>query len=63
MLPLKPCSATCMNVFGEIWITHRSLGSLNTSSKGQTPRFHTLGSVQWIEVELDEHRKVTSMFQ
>jgi hypothetical protein len=52
-----------MNVFGEIWITHRSLGSLNTSSKGQTPRFHTLGSVQWIEVELDEHRKVTSMFQ
>ncbi len=63
MLPLRPSSATCMNVFGEIQITHRSLGSLNTSSKGQTPRFHTLRSVQRIEVKLDEHRRVTSMFQ
>ncbi len=62
MLPLRPTSATCMNVFGEISTAHRSLGSLGTSSKGQTPRFHTLGSVQRIEVRLDEHRKVATMF-
>jgi hypothetical protein len=42
----KPSSTTCMNLFGKIWTTHKSLGSLGTSSKGQTPRFHTLGSVQ-----------------
>jgi hypothetical protein len=34
-----------MNVFGEVWIAHMSLGSSGTSSKGQTPRFHTLGFV------------------
>jgi hypothetical protein len=46
MLPSKPSFTTCMNVFGEIWTTHKSLGSLGTSSKGQTPRFHTPGSMQ-----------------
>jgi len=44
--PSKPSSTTCMNLFGEIWTAHKSLGSLGTSSKGQTPRFHTPGSVQ-----------------
>jgi hypothetical protein len=42
----KPSSTTCMNLFGKIWTTHKSLGSLGTSSKGQTPKFHTLGFVQ-----------------
>ncbi len=41
MMPSKPSFATNMNVFGEVWITHRSLGSSNTNSKAQTPRFHT----------------------
>ncbi len=52
-----------MNVFGEVWTTHKSLGSLGTSSKGQTPRFHTLGFVQGIETELDEHKIVATIFQ
>jgi hypothetical protein len=51
-----------MNVFGEMWTTHRSLGSLGTSSKGQTPRFHTQRFVQGIETKVDEHRKVVAMF-
>jgi hypothetical protein len=49
MLPSRRCYATCMNVFGEVWIAHISLGSLGTSSKGQTPSFHTPGFVQGIE--------------
>jgi hypothetical protein len=40
-----------------------NLGSLSTSSKGQTPRFHTPRYVQRIEVELDEHIRTTTMFQ
>jgi hypothetical protein len=63
MLPLRPIFATCMNVFGEVWIAHRSLGLLGTSSKGQTPRFHTLGFVQGTKLELDEHRRTITMFQ
>jgi hypothetical protein len=62
MLPSRASSVTCMNVFGEIWIAHKSLGSSSTSSRGQTPRFHTPRSVQGIEVELDEHRKTIIMF-
>jgi hypothetical protein len=50
-------------MFGEIWIAHKSLGSSSISSKGQTPRFHTLGSMQGLEVDLDEHKIVASMFQ
>jgi hypothetical protein len=34
MLPSKPSYAIDMNVFGEVWTTHKSLGSLGTSSKG-----------------------------
>ncbi len=36
MLPSEPSSTTCMNVFGEIQIAHKSLGSSCISSKGQT---------------------------
>ncbi len=39
----RPSFVIGTNVFGEIWTSHRSLGYLDTSSKGQTPRFHTLG--------------------
>jgi hypothetical protein len=63
MLPLRPSSAIGMNVFGEVWITHRSLGSSSTGSRGQTPRFHTPRFVQRIEAKLDEHRRVATMFQ
>jgi hypothetical protein len=52
-----------MNVFGEVWTAHKSLGSLSTSSKGQTPKFHTPRFMQGMEVELDEHKKTTTMFQ
>jgi hypothetical protein len=45
MLPSRPSSTIGTNIFGEIWITHRSLGSSNTSSMGEAPRFHTLGFV------------------
>jgi hypothetical protein len=62
MLPLRPTSATSMNVFGEVWTAHNSLGSSCTSSRGQTPRFQTPRSVQGIELELDEHKKTTAMF-
>ncbi len=51
-----------MNVFKEVWTAHKSLGS-SISSKGQTPRFHTLGFMQGMEAKLDEHRKITNMFQ
>jgi hypothetical protein len=50
MLPSRPSYATSTNVFGEIYIAHKSLGSLRTSSRGQTPRFHTPRSEQGIEV-------------
>ncbi len=50
-------------MFGEIWTAHRSLGFSSISSKGQTPRFHTLGSVQGLEAYLDEHKITASMFQ
>ncbi len=52
-----------MNIFGEVRIAHKSLSSSGISSKGQIPRFHTLGFVQGMEVELDEHRKIATMFQ
>jgi hypothetical protein len=55
MLPLKSSSVTRMNVFGEVWTAHRSLGSSNMGSRGQTPRFHTPRFVQGIEAKLDEH--------
>ncbi len=63
MLSSRPSFATCMNVFGEVWTTHKNLGSSSTSSKGQTPRFHTLRFVQGMETKLDEHKKATTMFQ
>ncbi len=63
MLPSKTSSTTCMNVFGEIQLAHSNLSSSRTSSRGQTPRFHTLGFVQGMEVNLDEHRKAATMFQ
>jgi hypothetical protein len=60
MLPSRPSFAIGTNVFGEIWIAHKSLGSLGTSSRGQTPRFHTPRFVQGLEVNLDEHKIVVS---
>jgi hypothetical protein len=63
MLPSKPSFAIGTNVFGGIWTTHKSLGSLGTSSRGHTPRFHTPRYVQRLEVNLDEHRRIPSMFQ
>jgi hypothetical protein len=62
MLPSRPSSAIGTNIFGDIWISHKSLSYFDISSRGQTPRFHTLGSIQGLEVEMDEHRKTTSMF-
>ncbi len=50
MLPLRPSSATCMNIFGKLWTPNRSLGSSSISSIGQTPRIHTPGFVQGINV-------------
>jgi hypothetical protein len=52
-----------VNVFGEVWIAHKSLNSSSTSSKGLTPRFNTLGYVQRVEVKLDEHKRVATMFK
>jgi hypothetical protein len=46
-----------MNVFGKVLITHKSLGSSCTSSRSQTPRSNTPGSMQGLEAELDEHKK------
>ncbi len=63
MLPSRPSSIINMNVFKEIWISHRSLGSSGTNSKGRIFRFHTTRFVQGIEVELDEHIRTTIMFQ
>ncbi len=63
LLLLKLSYAISTNVFGEIWIAHRNLSFLGTSSKGQTFRFHTPRSEQGIEVELEEHRRGANMFQ
>jgi len=46
MLPSRPSSAIGMNVFGEVWIAHKTLNSSGISSRGQIPRFNTLGFVQ-----------------
>jgi hypothetical protein len=61
MLPSRPSSTLGTNVFGET--THRSLSSLGTSCRGQTPRFHTPMFVQGIEIELDENKRTINMFQ
>jgi hypothetical protein len=63
MLFSRPSSTTCMNVFERIWTTHKSLGSLGISSKGQTPMFNTPRFVQRLEVKLDEHKIVATIFQ
>ncbi len=63
MLPSKPSSITCTNIFEDIWIAHINLGYLRTSYRVQIPKFHTLGSKQGIEVELYEHIRTTSMLQ
>jgi hypothetical protein len=63
MLPSRPISTTCMNIFGEVWIAHRSLGSLGTSSKAQTLRFNTPRSMQGLEAELHEHIRAITMFK
>ncbi len=46
MLPSRPSSAIGKNIYGDIWTSHKSLGS-----------------VQGLEVKLDEHKKVANMFQ
>jgi hypothetical protein len=63
MLPSKLSPITRTNIFGKIWPTHKSWSSLSTSSKGQTLRFHTLKSIQGLEIDLDEDRRVPTMFQ
>jgi hypothetical protein len=63
MLPSRPSFAIGINVFGEIWTTHKNLSSLGTSSRDQSPRFHTLRFVQGIEIRLDEHKRTVNMFQ
>ncbi len=63
MLPLKPNSTIKTNIFGDIWTSQKTVGSSNTNSMKQTPRFHTPRFIQGLEANLDEHRKVTSMFQ
>jgi mevalonate kinase len=40
-----------------------NLNSSFTSSKGQTPKFNTQGSMQGVEAKLDEHIRVTTMFK
>jgi hypothetical protein len=63
MLPSRPSFVIGMNIFGEVWTTHKNLGSSGTSFRGRTPKFHTPRFVQGIEVELDEHRRASTMFQ
>jgi hypothetical protein len=63
MLPSRPSSTTSMNVFGKVWIAHKSLSSSCSSSRGQIPKSNTPRFVQGLEVELDEHRRVATMFQ
>jgi hypothetical protein len=52
-----------MKVFGEVWTTHMILDSSGINSRGETPRFNTLGFVQGVEAELDKHKRVTIMFK
>jgi hypothetical protein len=63
MLPSRPSSAIGTNIFKEIWIAHRSLGSLRINYRVHTPRFHTPKSVQGLEINLHEHRRIATMFQ
>jgi hypothetical protein len=63
MLPSRLSFTTNMNVFREVWTTHKNLGSSHISSRGQTLRYHTPRSVQGIEAKLDEHRRIATMFQ
>jgi hypothetical protein len=63
MLPSRLGSIIGTNIFGDIWTSYKSLKYSYTSSKGQTPRFHTPRYVQGLEAELDEHRIIVSMFQ
>ncbi len=63
MMPSRPSFVTKTDFFGYIQTSHKSLGSSNTSSRGQTPRFHTPGSIQGLEAKLDEHRRAANMFQ
>ncbi len=63
MLASRPSYAIGTNIFREIWTSHRSLSFLDTGSRRQTPRFHTLGFVQKPEEDLDEHKKTINMFQ
>jgi len=63
MLPSILSFTTSMNVFREVWTTHKNLGSSHISSKGQTLRFHTPRFVQGIVAKLDEHRIIAIMFQ
>jgi hypothetical protein len=63
MLPSKPSCTTRINIFREIWIAHRSLGYSSSSFKGQTFSFHTPESVQGLKANLDEHKRIATMFQ
>jgi hypothetical protein len=63
MLPSRPNFSIGINIFGDIWTSHRSLRFSNTSSRGHIPIFHTLGPLQGLETKLDEHRRATNMFQ
>jgi hypothetical protein len=63
VLPSRLNSTTRTYIFGKFWITHKSVSSSCINSKGQTPRFHTLEFVQGLETYLNEHRRITTMFQ
>jgi hypothetical protein len=63
MLPSRPSSTTSMNVFGEVWIAHKSLNSSGISYRGEIPRFHTQGFVQMIKLKLDELKRATTMYR
>jgi hypothetical protein len=49
MLSLRPNSTIRTNIFGDIWTSQKSIGSSNTSSTRQTPRFHTTRFIQGLE--------------
>ncbi len=63
MLPSRASSTTCTNVFGDTQTTHKSLRPSCINSKGEIPKFHTPEFVRGLEANLDEHKRVTSMFQ
>jgi hypothetical protein len=63
MLPSRLSSAIGMNVFGKVSTTHRSLDSLGTSVKGHILKFNTPRSVQGVEAQLDEHKRIATMFK